>query len=303
MAGEFRERDAFLRDLIAWLRDKQRDTLEEASSHTTLIRMLRGVTGRNMSIVWALNDYRPADGGPVLIERYAAWPELSESDRLTARGLAVARLDAYRVRSLAPGAHLETDALRDEAAVRLAWLNGFEHFQTGEILVGRVVHATSLPTLWGMCARFPAGGERRWRTRLATLPAGPARAALALLEVPPDDAAEPPPDGVQLHTLTWSIENDEAVLEELEDDDAWESLGQAIPDGWSFAWPDEAESGATDLGGWQEQPAVLEAARLIVREQHVILLCADPRMLRQVASHLEATLGKLIASGNESLAA
>ena len=65
--------------------------------------MLRGITGRNMSMVWAINDYRPTDGGPPLIGRYAARPELSEAGRAIARGLADARLDTYRVRSVAAG--------------------------------------------------------------------------------------------------------------------------------------------------------------------------------------------------------
>lgn len=153
-----------------------------------------------------------------------------------------------------------------------------------------------------MPASRPVGSDS-WQARLATLSADPAQAALALLEFHPDDAAEPLPDGAELHTLTWSIDDDEAVLAEIEDDDVWESLGQAIPDGWAFAWPDDAESGVTDLGGWQEQPGEIETARLIVCEDHVTLLSADPRMLRQVASHLEATLGELIAPHNESLAA
>jgi hypothetical protein len=39
----------------------------------------------------------------------------------------------------------------------------------------------------------------------------------------PDDAAEPVTDGIQLHTLTWSISDDEAVLEALEREDLWET--------------------------------------------------------------------------------
>jgi hypothetical protein len=100
VARELRERDAFLSDLTPCLRAEHAQTLEDAGNHTTLIRMLRGVTGRGMSMVWALNDYLPADGGPTLMERYIARPELSPSASAIARGLAEAPLDVYRVRSV-----------------------------------------------------------------------------------------------------------------------------------------------------------------------------------------------------------
>ena len=63
VARELRDRDAFLGALIAWLRSEHQHDIEEAGSHTALIRMLRGITGRNMSMVWAINDYRPTTAG------------------------------------------------------------------------------------------------------------------------------------------------------------------------------------------------------------------------------------------------
>jgi hypothetical protein len=275
VARELRERDAFLGDLTAWLRAEHAQTLEDAGSHTTLIRMLRGVSGRGMSMVWTLNDYLPADGGPTLMERYIARPELGPSARAIARGLAEARLDVFRVRAVTPGVCLELESLRDDTLVRVAWRDGLEHFRIAEILVARVVDATAAPTLWGPGARFPADGERRWRARVATLPADPAQAALTILGFHPDDAAEPLPDGVELHTMTWSIEDDESVLEVIEDDELWECLGEAIPSGWAFAWRDEETPGLTDLGGWREEAGEIEAARLIIREQDITLLSAD----------------------------
>ena len=303
VARELRERDEFLGGLIAWLKAEHAETLEEAGDHTALIRILRGVTGRNMSIVWALNDYAPADGGPVLIERYAALPELCESDRAIARGLAEARLDAHRVSSMAAGVWLGLESLSDGTSVRVAWREGVEHLGLGDVLVARVVRATSLPTLWGLGARFPAGVESRWRARLSTLPADRPMAALALLEFHPDDAAEPLPDGIDLHAVGWSIDDDEAVLEELEEDDRWECLGQALPDGWAFALLADGGSGATDLGGWQEQTGEVEVARLIVREHALTLLSADDRTLRMTVDHLRASLAELIAAESGQLAA
>ena len=219
VARELRDRDAFLGGLIAWLRSEHEQDIEEAGSHTALIRILRGVTGRSMSMVWAINDYCPADGGPPLIQRYAARAGVSETERAIARGLADARLDAYRVRAVAVGVWLELESLADGTSVRVAWRDGLEQLDLGEVLLARVVRATSLPTLWGLGARFPAGGERRWRARLATLPAIRRQAALALLEFHPDDVAEPLPDRVELQAVRWSIKDDEAVLEAIEDDE------------------------------------------------------------------------------------
>jgi len=303
VARELRERDAFLGDLIAWLRAEHAQTIEEAGNHTTLIRMLRGVTGRSMSMVWALNDYLPADGGPTLMERYIARPELGPSAKAIARGLAEARLAVYRVRSVAPGVCLELESLSDDPSARVAWRDGLEHLRIAEILVARVVQATTAPTLWGLGARFPADGERRWRARLAALPADPAQAALTILSFRPDDAAEPLPDGVDLHTMAWSIKDDERVLEVIEDDDLWECLGEALPSGWAFAWPDEATPSVTDLGGWREEVGEIEAARLIIHEQDITLLSGDRGTLHEIAFRLEADLGGLIVPAGASLAA
>lgn len=303
VARELRERDELLDDLIAWLKDEHEQTLREASDETTLIRMLRGPIGRNMSLVWALNDYVPADGGPSLMARYAERPELSPPARVIARGLVEARLDVYRVRSTVPGLWLEIEPLTDGVPRRVAWRDRLERLQIGEILVTRVVDATTLATAWGLGARFPADSERRWKARLAALPEAPAEAALTVLGFHPDDAANPLPDGIELHTLSWSVDDDEAVLEALEYEDLWESLGEAIPSGWAFAWPEEASAGGTDLGGWDEYAGGIEVARLIVGERDLTLVSADRGILLEIATHLEASLRGLIAPRSGALAA
>ncbi len=71
----------------------------------------------------------------------------------------------------------------------------------------------------------------------------------------------------------------------------------------AFAWPDGAESGAIDLGGWGEEPGEIEAARLIVRADRITLLGTDPHLLRGIASHVQTSLGQLIAARDELLAA
>jgi hypothetical protein len=265
VACELRERAAFVGNLTAWLKDEHEQEIEEAGSHTTLIRILRGAAGRGMSAAWAFTDYRPADGGAVLIERYATRPELSDSERAIARGLAGARLDAYRVGAVVPGVCIELESLSEGTSARVGWRDGYEHFALDEIVVVRVVRATSLPTLWGPGTRFPAG--------------------------------------VELRTRRWTIEDDDAVLAVVEDDEMWEGLGQALPDGWAFAWLDDAESGATDLGGWRDEPGEIEAARLIVCERDVTLLSADPRSLREIGAKLEASVQELITARDEPLAA
>ncbi len=219
--------------MVAWLRAEHEQTIREAVGETTWIRVLGGATGRSMSLVWALNDYVPEDGGPSLMARYAERPELTRRARAIARGLAEARLDVYRVGSAVPGLWLELEPLQDGVPVRLGWQDGVECVRIGEIVVTRIVHATTMPTVWGLGACFPADSERRWKARLAALPTDPAEAALIVLSFRPDDAAEPIVDGIELHTLTWSIGDDDAVVEALEDE--WESLGEAIPSGWAFA--------------------------------------------------------------------
>jgi hypothetical protein len=202
-----------------------------------------------------------------------------------------------------PGLWLELEPLRDGVPVRLGWQDGLERVRIGEIVVARVVHATTMPTVWGLGACFPADSERRWRARLAALPTDPAEAALIVLGFHPDDAAEPVVDGIELHTLTWSISHDEAVLEALEDEDLWESLGEAIPSGWAFAWPEDATAGGRDLGGWDEHAGEIEVARLIVGERDIALVSADRGTLLEIATHLEASLHGLIAPRHDALAA
>lgn len=290
-------------DVIAWLKDEHQQELQEASAETALIRMLGGLTGRNMSFVWALNDYVPADGGPPLIVRYAQRPGLDPPTYEIARGLTEARLDVYRVSATLPGLWVEIEPMAGGASLRLLVQDGLERLQVGEILVARIVTATATPTSWGLCASFAADSERRWQAQLAALPTDPARAALAVLGFHPNDAAEPLPDRLHLHTTAWRIDDDEAVCETLEAEDAWECIGQAIPNGWAFSWPSDAASEARDLGGWREGDGEIEIARLIVCESEATLLSADRQTTIGLAALLEESLRGLIAPGSGALAA
>jgi hypothetical protein len=303
VARELRDRNAVLGDVIEWLKDEHEQDLEDASAETTPIRLLGGPTGRSMSLVWALNDYRPADGGPPLMLRYAQRPDLDASAREIVRGLAEARPEVYRVSAVVPDVWVEVQPLTGGALLRLPYQDGLESLHEGEILVERLVTATAMPTPWGLGARFAADSERRWRARLAALPADPAQAALAVLGFHPDDAAEPLPDGLKLHTMAWWVDDDGAVCETLEADDTWECLGPAIPSGWAFSWPDDAASEAHDLGGWREGDGEIELARLIVCEREMTLVSADRKAVIDLAALLEESLHGLIAPRSDALAA
>ncbi|MEA2243897.1 MAG: hypothetical protein QOD24_3453 [Solirubrobacteraceae bacterium] len=295
VARELRDRDALLADVIDWVKDEHEQTLEDASSETTLIRLLRSRTGRSMGLVWALNDFAPRDGGLPLMSRFAARADLDPSEREIAQGLAEARLHVYRVRAMTAGVGIELEALGGATTVQILADGGLGDLDVGDILVARIVRTTSRPTLWGLAARFDGGYERRWLARLATLPADHAHAGLILLGFHPDDAAEPLPDGLELPATVWPIDDDEAILEALEDEQLLECIGEAIPSGWAFSWLDEATCGNPDLGGWREDDRI-EVARLLVGEHEMTVVSGDPRTLRTAVSHIQGCLGDLIAA-------
>jgi hypothetical protein len=294
VAAELRDRDALLGKVIDWVKDEHEQTVEDASGETVLVRLLRGNTGRNMSMIWTLNDFTPADGGPPLMSRFAARPELKPSEREIVRGLCEARLQVHRVRAAVAGVGIELESLAGGAPVQVCADVGLGGLEVGDILVARVVHATSSPTLWGLAAQFDGTGERRWLARLATLPADREHAALILLGFHPDDAAEPLPDGLDLLTSTWPIDDDELVLQALEDEQSFECIGQAMPTGWAFSWIEDTACGCPDLGGWDEDDGI-EVARLVVREREMTLVSGDRETLRAVGSHVHQSLGELMA--------
>lgn len=284
VASELRDRDALLAKLIDWVSDEHADAIEDAGRATTLVRMLRGRTGRSMSSAWALCDFAPADGGPPLMSRFAATAELDSAEREIARGLVAARLDAYHVCSAAD-ATIGMASLTDGTHVRVFAERGFELLDIGDMLVARIVHNTSIPTAWGLGARFDGQHERRWRARIDELPSNRAQAALTLLHFHPDDAAEPLPDGQDLFSVTWRIDDDDEIIEALEDDDALECIGEHIPSGWAFAWLDDAGCRSVDLGGWAEDDDI-EVARLIVREHELRAVSPDHDVLGSLVAHI-----------------
>lgn len=294
VAGELRDRDALLAKLIDWVKDEHQQTLEDAGRETTLVRVLRGRTGRSMSSAWALCDFVPADGGAPLMSRFLATTELDDAEREIARGLAAARLDAYHVCSAAAGATIELVSLTDATHVHVFADGGFELLDVGDTLVARIVHNTSIATAWGLGARFDGEHQRRWRARLAALPSNRAQAALLLLQFHPDDAAEPLPDGRHLHRMTWRIDDDHEILEALEEDDTLECIGEHIPSGWAFARLDDTGCGSSDLGGWVEDDDI-EVARLIVCERELTAISADHDVLGSLIAHVERSMGSLIA--------
>jgi hypothetical protein len=295
VAGELRERDALLAKLIDWVSDEHAETIEDAGRETTLVRMLRGRTGKSMSSAWAICDFVPADGGPPLISRFAATAELDSAEREIARGLARAHLDAYRVCSPVAGATIELASLTDGTRVDVFAERGCEMLDIGDTLVARIVDNTSIPTVWGLGARFDGERPRRWRACIDALPGDRAQAGLTLLQFHPDDAAEPLPDDQDLHSVTWRIEDEDEIVEALEDDAALECIGELIPGGWAFAWLDDAGCGIADLGGWFEDDDI-EVARLIVREHELTVVSADRDALEALVRHVEHSMASLMAA-------
>lgn len=266
-----------------------------------LIRVLRGVAGRSGSLIWVLNDVVPADGGPPLIFRFAVRPELDPAARRIAVGLGAARLDVHRVVACRSDRWIAIEPLRGGDPVDVMSDAGLAGLRDGDLVVARIVHSTSVATPWGGIFRFPAETERRWRACLDALPEDSTAAALEILGFEPDAAAEPLPDGVDLLTRAWPIEDDVAVLDALEEDPLVESLG-VTPDGWAFAWLDDADSGQPDLGGTSDDDSI-EVARIVVSERELRLIAGDHETLSIVANDLECEIGDLFLAPYEQRAA
>lgn len=282
LARELRDRDALVGRLFEWVKDEHEKALEDASGKTTLIRVLRGITGRNMSLIWALNDYVPSDGGPALVSRFAARGDLDPSAREIARGLAKARLDVYRVLG-ATDVAIELESMAGGTRVQLLDGGHRGDLGVGDVFVARIVHTTSTPTMWGLGARFDSDSERCWQERLATLPTDREQAALLLLAFHPDDAAEPLVEGLDLFSKTWPIDDDEMVLEALEEDALLKCIGETMPRGWAFSWLEDAECGSPDLGGWRDDDDI-EVARLVGGEREMTLVSGDRELWRRTSN-------------------
>lgn len=222
--------------------------------------------------------------------RFAALADLAPAERDIARGLVDSSLGVYRVRASVAGLGVELESLNCGDRIELVGERNLQLLDVGDIVVARLVLATCPVTLWGLAACFGAAGDRRWAARLATLPQDPAQAALALLLFHPDDTAEPLPDGLQLLTRAWPIDDDELVIEAIEHDDMFECLGEALPSGWAFAWVDNPGHGHPDLGGWTEDDDI-ELARLVVSDRAMTAYSGDRDILLEVVSHVERRLG------------
>lgn len=301
VAGELRARDALLAQFTDWVRDEHASTLQEANDSVFLIRVLRGVAGRSGSLIWVLNDFVPADGGPPLVSRFAARAELDPAARRIVAGLAAARLDVHRVVACWSDRWIAIEPLRGGNPIDVMSDAGLAGLRAGDLIVARIVHTTSVATPWGAVFRFPAETERRWRACLDAVPEDPAAAALEILGFEPDDVAEPLPDGADLLTRAWPIEDDDAVLEALEEDPLVDSLG-GTPGGWAFAWLDDADSGHPDLGGASDADSI-EVARIVVSERELRLVAGDHETLSTVATDLESELGDLFLAPYDQRAA
>lgn len=120
-----------------------------------------------------------------------------------------------------------------------------------------------------------------------------AAGSLAAQQFVPDDHAEPLPDGLRLLCSEWGVADDLAVCEQLGDSPQAVDLGLEIGAGddvWAYAWLAAAEPATVDLGGWREDPAQVEVARLLVYPNRLQALSASPAVLAEVRRWVETSL-------------
>jgi hypothetical protein len=218
--------------------------------------------------------------------RFASLPDLDPSACKVESGLAESRSGVYRVTATTSDAWIEIEPLRGGDSIGGMSDRGLRGVEAGEIVGAQVVHATTAPTLWGGVMTLASDDERRWRARLDSLPADPLQATPALLRPHPDDAVGPLCDQQGLYDVTWRIESEDAVLDELEAAPLLKCAGEALPSGWAYSWLEDAEDARSDLGGWDEGPGA-ETARLVVAGQEMTLVSQDPETLRVVLVHVE----------------
>lgn len=75
-----------LGELIDWVQVEHGQIVEDAGAETTVIRLFRSPPARSASLVWAVNDFLSADGGPPLTDRFAERPDLAPLTRDIAHG-------------------------------------------------------------------------------------------------------------------------------------------------------------------------------------------------------------------------
>lgn len=292
-----REEKAVFKRLLDYVAQEHADAYEEAAALTRLERLLRGPIVRQLCAFWAIADYLPDDGGPPLAARYASQPGLAPAERELAARLAAARLDVHRVIDAAAGAWVDIEPLAGGEPVRAIGPRVSATARPGQIILTRVMAEAPIPSLWGAGLLFDDETDGKWTALLATVPEDRADAALALLRFEPADHAEPLPEALRHTSVTLPIHDGELVLDALEDDARFESLGQELGgDGWAFA-----QLAPIRDGDWRgpratsERSSSNEAARVVVEDERLVIHATDPSRANDLVTHLGDALDGLLA--------
>jgi len=292
-AREERALEGVFRGLADWISEECPRLYEEANEVTRFERLLGGSLQRRHYSLWAMIDYAPSDGGPPLAARYATRPDLPRAEQAHAERIAATKVDVHRVLDVVPGIWVELETLAGGETARTLSPLASTRTRAGDVLLTRLMSGPSSPSIWGAGTVFGADGVRKWAHHIDALPAGRADAALTLLSFDPADHAEPLPDAHDWVTVTWRVDDGELVLDALEEDPLFASLGQEISGGWAFAW----------LGARKPRAAVApddedgeggERARLVVDRELVTTHAIDQAVSNDLEAHLERDLKGLI---------
>jgi hypothetical protein len=290
-----RKHDRVGHDMLAWTWEEHGELLDRLLAPSWAERWrYRGPLWDQLFGTWAISDADPGDGGPPLARRYVARDDLATEDREVARRIADARLELLRVRGVVPGAWIDLEPLDGGEVTRAMSAIVSTGLGAGELVLARVMAGPPEPSLWGPVRGFPGADERKWRARLAaSSPAG-----LELLRLDPEDHAEPLPEGVELVSAEWAVEDDDLVCDDLGRAPGVEELGIEIgrgDDTWAFAWLAAPDAGAADLAGWDGDDGRIEAARLVVEPNRLLVHTSTPALLREIGAWLTLNVAGLAA--------
>lgn len=301
-AREDRELDGVFRGMVDWISEECSELYEEAGELTRFERLLRGPLMRRHYSLWAMIDYRPSDRGPSLAARYATRVGISPTQQACAERIAGTRLGVHRVLDVVPGIWLELQAVAGDASVRAIAPLASTHTRAGDIILTRLIFGSPAPSIWGAGAVFEPDSAGKWMRHVDTLPADRAEAALALLNFDPDDHAEPLVDRGGRVSSSWTVYDDELVLDALEENPLFESLGQEIGGGWAFAW----SRGDRHLRAAEPEPGDVgrdELARVVVDRDLLTVHATDHAASGELATHLARELRGLVGEAGHQRAA
>jgi hypothetical protein len=167
---------------------------------------------------WFHND-RALAGGRTPAERYAARPDIPDSERDAAERIASARLGLYRVVAVEPGRSLTLEELAGDRRVEVRSPHVSREAIRWDIVLARVMDGEP-PSLWGPTRFFEPCEELEFLAELVRLAASlPGARALALMRyVPASRSAEPSfytleGDPVAFAAATWQIHDRAAAAE------------------------------------------------------------------------------------------